>query len=173
MKILCTGNPDSTSKQTIANGVQQVFPEADFAHPGTGYDLKFSTPGSINFFKNQIVNYDVFLNCSYIKQYDQLMFVYHSFLHCKKPNYVINIGSSMEYESVHTEHWQYRLDKLTLRDTSMKFCSTKFRSTSVTCFGINDGTKHPDGLNVLQSAQTMKWILEQDFAIPILAMRAE
>ena len=173
MKILCTGNPDSTSKQTIANGVRQVFPEADFAHPGTGYDLQFTTPESINFFKNQIIKYDVFLNCSYIKQCDQLMFAYHSFLHCKKPNYVINIGSSIEYEGVHTKHWQYRLDKLTLRDTSMEICSPEFSSTSLTCYGINDGIKHPAGLNVLHIAQTMKWILEQEFVVPIISMRAD
>ena len=172
MKILCTGNPDSTTKQTIAHGVRQVFPEADFAHPGTGYDLRFLTSKSIDFFKNQIKDYDVLLNCSYINQDQQLLFAYYSFFHCKKPNYVINIGSSMEYESVHVEDWQYRLDKLRLRDMSMKFCSPKFRSTCLTCFGINDGTKHPDGLNVLHIAQTIKWILAQEFTIPVLAMRA-
>jgi hypothetical protein len=79
----------------------------------------------------------------------------------------------MEYESVHTEHWQYRLDKLKLRDMSMKFCSPEFRSTCLTCFGINDGVKHPDGLNILHIAQTMKWILAQEFIVPILAMRAD
>jgi hypothetical protein len=79
----------------------------------------------------------------------------------------------MEYESVHTEHWQYRLDKLTLRDTSMRFCSPEFRSTSITCYGINDGVKHPEGLNILHIAQTMKWILAQEFIVPILAMRAD
>jgi hypothetical protein len=170
MKILCTGNPDSTSKQTIANGVRQIFPEADFAHRGTGYDLTFTTPGSSDFFKNQIKNYDVLLNCSYIEQDKQLTFAHYSFVYCKKPNYVINIGSSMEYESILTQYWEYRLDKLRLRDMSMKFCRPEFRSTSLTCFGINDGVKHPTGLNVLHIAQTMKWILEQEFIIPTLAI---
>jgi hypothetical protein len=173
MKILCTGNPDSAIKQTIASGVRQIFPEADFAHPGTGYDLTFSTPESIDFFKNQIKEYDVLLNCSYIKQYDQLTFAYHSFLHCKKPNFVINIGSSVEYEGILTEHWQYRIDKLMLRDMSMKLCNTEFRSTSITCAGINDGMKHPSGLSVLHIAQTINWILGQEFAVPILAMCAD
>ena len=175
MKILCTGNPDSTTKQTIAHGVRQVFPEADFAHPGTGYDLRFLTPESIDFFKNQIKNYDVLLNCSYINQDQQLLFAYHSFYHYhyKKPNYVINIGSSVEYESVHIEYWQYRLDKLRLRDMSMQFGNPEFRSTCLTCYGINDGTKHPNGLNVLHIAQTIKWILDQEFIIPILTMRAD
>lgn len=170
MKILCTGNPDTQSKQTIASGVRQLFPEADFAHPGTGYDLKMPTARSQDFFKNQIVNYDVFLNCSYINQHEQLTFAYYSFMHCGKPNHVINIGSSVEYEGILTENWQYRIDKLTLRDTSMRFCSPEFRSTSITCYGINDGTKHPSGLRVLQIAQTIKWVLGQEFVIPILAI---
>ena len=173
MKILCTGNPDSPTKQTIANGMRQVFPEADFAHRGTGYDLSFATPEAYDFFKDQIRYYDVFLNCSNINQYEQLIYAHYSFMHCRKPNYVINIGSSMEYDGVLSEHWAYRQEKLKLRDTSIALCNPKFRSSSITCFGINDGVKHPAGLNVLHIAQATKWILEQEFVVPILALRAD
>ena len=38
MKILCSGNPQH---QTVANGVKQIYPEADFASRATGFDLRF------------------------------------------------------------------------------------------------------------------------------------
>lgn len=38
MKILCSGNP---RHKTIASGVHQIYPHANFASTTTGYDLRF------------------------------------------------------------------------------------------------------------------------------------
>ena len=58
MNILCTGNPAHT---TVASAVKIKFPSADFASRATGFDLRFWDPGSEDFFRDQIKNYNIFL----------------------------------------------------------------------------------------------------------------
>ena len=56
--ILCTGNPKDP---TVASAVKKIFPQAEFASRNTGYDLRFWNPGSEDYFKNQIANYNICL----------------------------------------------------------------------------------------------------------------
>lgn len=173
MKILCTGNPDHTEKKTIAAGVKEIFTNVDFACRNTDYNLEFSDNEQLEYFRKNICNYDVFLNCSSVNQYWLLQEAKASFDTYGKPCKVVNIGSSIEFEGVFNQHHEYRLEKNRLRDLSLFLTEPKFQSTHLICFGINDGVKHPNGLTVLQIAKTIKWILDQEIQVPILCIRAD
>jgi hypothetical protein len=64
MKILCSGNPEKPT--IIASAIKQQFPQAEFASRLTGYDLRLWSPRTEEYFKNQIKNYTVFINSSFI-----------------------------------------------------------------------------------------------------------
>jgi hypothetical protein len=67
MNILCSGNPNHT---TVARAVKKSFPLATFASRATGYD--FTTSESDDLFKKNIINYNAFINSSYIQPGVQL-----------------------------------------------------------------------------------------------------
>jgi hypothetical protein len=62
-KILCTGNPND---YTVARAVKQIFPNADFACRSTGYDLRMWNPTDEEYFKKNIVNYNILINSSFV-----------------------------------------------------------------------------------------------------------
>jgi hypothetical protein len=63
MNMLCSGNPNHI---TVASAVKSYFPMANFASRATGYDLRFWDSGRETHFRKQIINYDVFVNSSFI-----------------------------------------------------------------------------------------------------------
>ena len=93
-KILCTGNPND---YTIARAVKQVFPDADFASRATGYDLRMWEHSTEDFFKENIVKYNVLINSAFISNGAQqkILEITSSLW---TTGHIFNIGSSAEYE---------------------------------------------------------------------------
>lgn len=169
-KILCTGNPEHF---TVARGIKQVFPTADFACRGTGYDLTMWEHTTEQHFRNNIVNYNVLINSSFIANGAQ-----QKILEITKDcwqnqiGYVFNIGSSAEYEGKRNSFLpHYSIQKRALRDTSLALCSDTFRTTHITAAGINDNKPgHESWLSPTQIANVIKWILEADVSVPIIGI---
>lgn len=167
-KILCTGNPDH---HTVAHGVKQVFPNADFACRSTGYDLRMWTPETEQHFRQQIRNYNVLINSSFISNGAQ-----QKILEITREEWdqghVINIGSSAEYEGRYSSLPQtYCIQKRALRDLSISMNSKKFKTTHITVGGINDGKEgHEEWLGVFDIAKTIEFVLQSNISIPIIGI---
>ena len=177
--ILCTGNP---SHATIASAIQQKFPQAKFASRSTGYDLRFWDVGSEDFFRNQIKNYNVFINSSFICGGGQLALLETTWQEWAKfgiQGHIINIGSTAEFLGVTdpqvNDHVYgiYSIQKRALRDRSLQLNNKKGIKTShILAGGLNDGNpEHANWLNLSIVADTIAWILENPADIPLLAIQ--
>ena len=169
-KILCTGNPNHF---TIASGIEQNFPEADFACRGTGYDLTMWEHNTEQYFKERIINYNVLINSSFIANGAQQK-ILEITKECWKDRtgYVFNIGSSAEYEGQRNSFLpHYSIQKRALRDTSLALCSRTFRTTHIIAGGINDNKPgHELWLRPTQIANVIKWILHSNISVPIIGI---
>lgn len=168
-RILCTGNP---THRTVASGIKQLFPNADFACRTTGYDLTMWESSTENHFRSNIMNYNVLVNSSFIANGAQQK-ILEVTKECWKDRigYVFNIGSTAEYETRNSFLPHYSVQKRALRDMSMALCSDTFRTTHLTVGGLNDGKpEHTDWLDPLSVAETIKWILSLDISIPIIGV---
>lgn len=164
-KILCTGNPNTSA---IAHAVKQIFPQADFASRSTGYDLRMWEPSDEEYFKKQIINYDVLINGSFISNGAQ-----QKILEITKElwssGHVFNIGSTAEYEGRNSYLPHYSVQKRALRDLSLSFCNQKFKTTHITIGKLNNVTDltHLDPIHI---AKAIKWILDNEVNIPIIGI---
>ena len=61
MKIFCTGNPE---RKTIAYGLTNLYPRTMSASLTSGWD--FTETSTIERLKNEILNYDIFVNSAYV-----------------------------------------------------------------------------------------------------------
>lgn len=166
-KILCTGNPEHF---TVARGVKQIFPTADFASRATGYDLRMWDPADEDYFKKQIVNYNVLINSSFVSNGAQqkILEITHSIW---SEGYVFNVGSTAEYEGRNSFLPHYSAQKRALRDMSLSLCSGKFRTTHMTVGGLNDMKPgNENNLNPIYVASAIKWILDNDINVPIIGL---
>ena len=168
IKMLCTGNP---SHCTIANGVQKIFPHADFASRASGYDLRMWDKESEQHFRKNIINYNVLVNSSFIANGAQ-----QKILEITKQEWtsghVINIGSTAEYEGRKSELPQtYCIQKRALRDLSLSLNSRNFKTTHVVVGGINDGLPgHEKWLDPVAIAEVIKYVIESKVHIPIIGV---
>ena len=177
--ILCTGNP---SHNTVASAVQKHFSQVEFASRATGYDLRFWDPGSEQHFREQIKNYTVFINSSFICGGGQLQLLETAWEEWSRNNiqgHIINIGSSSEWLGIDDHRANdgsyviYSIQKRALRDRSLQLNNKKGIKTShIIAGGLNDGQpKNADGLNLDFIAGTIAWILENPADIPLLAIQ--
>jgi hypothetical protein len=169
-KILCTGNPNH---QTVASGIKQVFPYAEFACRNTGYDLTMWEHDTEQYFRDRIINYNVLINSSFIANgAQQKILEITKECWADQIGYVFNIGSTAEYEGTRNSFLpHYSIQKRALRDTSLALCSNTFRTTHMTAGGINDGKSgHEEWLNPIQIARVIEWILNSDVIIPIVGV---
>lgn len=170
MKILCTGNPDH---QTVASAVKKIWPLADFASRTTGYDLRFWDPGSETHFKEQIKNYDIFINSSFICNGGQLALLETTFNEWSMigtKGKIINIGSSAEWLGIDSQWGAYSIQKRALRDRSLQLHRKKgIETIHVIAGGLNDGKPgNEKGLDLSSVADTIKWVLDQPFCVPLI-----
>tara|TARA_R110000822_G_scaffold300482_1_gene423872 strand:+ start:203 stop:727 length:525 start_codon:yes stop_codon:yes gene_type:complete len=172
MKILCSGNPDH---KTIANGIKQVYPEADFASRTTGYDLRFWNKGSEHHFRKQIVNYNVFINASFVCTWGQhqLLEVTHEMW--SKSNihgYIVNIGSTSELLGIDSKFGNYTAQKRALQTLSLMYNNkSNIKSSHIVLGGFNNGDPaHANWLPVKTIAETIKYVLEHTANIPIIGL---
>ena len=179
--ILCTGNPTHT---TVASAIQQIFPAAEFASRATGYDLRFWDPGSEEFFRDKIKNYNIFINSSFICGGGQLALLeatYQEWSNNKIQGHIVNIGSSSEYlgvtDSKVDQHvfGMYSIQKRALRDRSLQLNNKKgIKTTHITAGGLNDGKpENAKGLNLGLVADTIAWILQNPADIPLIAIQSK
>ncbi|NDC22372.1 hypothetical protein EBZ57_03315 [bacterium] len=170
MKLLCSGNP---SHKTIASAVKLQWPTADFASRATGFDLRFWTPGSEAFFRQKIINYDCFINSSFICGNGQMALLevtVEEWVKAGIKGTIVNIGSSAEWQGTDSRHGVYGIQKRALRDRSLQLHGKQgIRTMHVTAGLLNDGApQNRAGLDLNHVAQTIKWALEQPFCLPLL-----
>ena len=175
--ILCTGNP---THQTVASAVKKKFNNVDFASRASGYDLRFWTPDSEDFFRNKIKNYDVFINSSYICQFGQLTLLETTHRVWSDNNiagHIINIGSSSEYigtQNVDSEFGAYSIQKRSLRDRSLQLGGkNNIKTTHITAGGLNDGKPgHENWLDLTQVADLIHWVIDHPCNIHSIGISA-
>ena len=166
-KILCTGNPND---YTVARAVKTIFPEADFASRNTGYDLRMWDPKDEEFFKTQIVNYNVLINSSFVSGGAQQK-ILEITADIWKKGHIFNIGSTAEYEGRKSFFPLYSVQKRALRDMSLSLNSLNLKTTHMTVGGLNDNKPgHEDWLEPIEIAKSIKWILESQVDIPIIGI---
>ena len=172
MKILCSGNP---TQITIASEIKQQFPTAEFASRATGYDLRFWTPGSETHFRENIKNYNVFINSSFICNGGQLHLLEAT---CQEWNkhgihgHIINIGSMAEWLGIDSHYGAYSIEKRALRDRSLQLnAKNHIKTTHITLGGFNNGKPgHQDWLELKYIAESIAWIIHNPCQIPLLAI---
>ena len=166
-KILCTGNPNDF---TLARNVKQIFPSADFACRSTGYDLRMWDPADEEYFKKNIINYNVLINSSFISNGAQqkILEITHDLW---ETGHVFNIGSTAEYEGRNSFLPHYSVQKRALRDMSLSMCSAKFKTTHMTVGGLNDMKPgNENQMDPIHIATAIKWILDNQIQIPIIGI---
>jgi len=168
-RILCTGNPND---YTIARAVKQIFPNADFACRSTGYDLRMWNTADEEYFKKNIVNYNILINSSFIANGTQQKILELTYELWKDTDcYVFNVGSTAEYEGRNSFLSHYSVQKRALKDTSLSMCSKKFKTTHMTVGGLNDNkTNNENNLDPVHVATSIKWILANKVQIPIIGI---
>lgn len=178
--ILCTGNPEHT---TIASAVARRFPQAKFACRGTGFDLRFWDPGSENHFRSQIVNFNIFINSSFICDGGQLALLETTFdvwAENRIRGHIINIGSTAEFMGTGDNrvgagvYGKYSIQKRALRDRSLQLNNYKgIRTSHIIAGGLNDGKPdHESWLNLDTLAETIAWIIDNPADVPLLCLQA-
>lgn len=172
MKIICSGNPQH---QTIANGIKQVYPLADFASRSTGYDLRFWNPGSEQYFKEHIKKYNVFINASFICTWGQhrLLELTHDIWKANGiKGHIINIGSSAENLGIDSQYKNYTVQKQSLQKLSLMYNNkSNIKSSHIVLGGFDNGDPtHRGWLDVKTIALTIKYVLEHNANIPIIGL---
>jgi hypothetical protein len=170
--ILCSGNPNH---QTVASAVKKKFELVDFASRATGYDLRLNSQANQKYFKQKILNYNVFINSSYIAPGVQLLLletVYKEWMRENISGHVINLGSTIEWRN-ETEHAGYIEDKKKLRARSLELSAqtgiSGVKSTHLIVSGLNDGKPgHENWLNLDHVANVIHWILHTNSNITLV-----
>lgn len=170
MKILCSGNPNHP---TIASAVYKLFPDAEFASRATGYDLRFWDQGSEDYFRKKIVNYNVFINSSFICNGGQLALLETAHQEWSANNitgHIINIGSTAEWLGIDSKYTTYSIQKRSLRDRSLQLNrQSSIQTTHIIVGGINDGKpEHANWLDLNHVASVISWVLVHPCNIPLL-----
>jgi hypothetical protein len=176
--MLCTGNPEHV---TVASAIRRKFPNAKFASRATGFDLRFWTPGSEDFFRKQIKDYKIFINSSFICGGGQQALLEATWDEWSKNNingHIINIGSSAEWMGVtdipsDSIYGTYSIQKRSLRDRSLQLNKKNGIKTShIIAGGLNDGKpEHATWLSLDSLANTIEWIINHEENIPLLEIQ--
>jgi len=180
MNMLCSGNP---SHNTVASAVKKYFPKANFASRATGYDLRFWNAGSETYFRKQIINYNIFINSSFICNGGQLALLettHEEWSAAGIRGHIINVGSTAEYIGVNDNqvnnktYASYSIQKRALRDRSLQLNgANNIKTTHIIAGGLNDGLpSHESWLDLTQVAETIGWVIEHSCLIPLIEIRA-
>jgi len=159
-QVLCTGNPE---KNTIANGVKQVWPNATFIHKSNGYDLSTTSIATKEKLINNIKRHNIIINASYIDHNAQLNFL--NLVNTElKYGHVFNIGSTHEYDNLGKD--DYKESKIRLRERSLEVNNYRLNTTHLILGSI-------ELITPLKIAETIKWIVGQQIKFPIIALDQE
>jgi len=175
MKILCSGNPEH---KTIASGIKQIYPDAEFASRATGYDLCFWEHESETYFRNQMIDYDVFINASWLSKWGQhqlLEITHEVWSENRIKGHIINIGSIAELSGVRDDlgyQGPYSIQKSTLRQLSIYYNrKNDIKCTHVVVGGLNNGKPGTEEfIDPREIAETIRYALENSSNIPLLSI---
>ena len=164
-KILCTGNP---KKQTVAYALG-----CDHASLSSGWD--FTDSLALDRFCENILDYNVFVNSSYIGTGVQLTLMniaYQEWMRKNIRGHIITIGTTLEYSS---DTSQYAIDKRSLKQRSLELNDqtgiTGVKTTYLILGGINNGDpKNSDYVMPDHIASGILWALSQECRIPLLQL---
>ena len=165
MKIFCTGNPQ---KRSIAYSL-----ECDHASLTSGWD--FTSTESLDRLRSTIIDYDVFVNSSYIGpnvQLNLLNLVIDAWQERDIKGHIINIGTTVENNP---DDSQYCHDKLKLRRRSLELSDetgiTGIKTTYIVLGGINNGDlKNSDKVSIDAISSSIHWVLAQEFRVPLIQL---
>ncbi len=168
-RILCTGNPNDVG---LAKSIKSLYPETTFLSRSSGYDLfEFTCDTEIKF-REQLKLHNVFINYSWVTygvQQKLLQITAEEWI----KGHVINIGSTNEDHNVLARlEPEYTEDKLKLRSLSLQLNNEHFKTTHVVVGGFQatsvGSMPNMDPINI---ANAIKWIIEQEFEIPIIGIQ--
>ena len=170
MNILCSGNPNHT---TVARAIKKCFPNADFACRTTGFDLTLKTVDSQTWFKNQVCNYDIFINSSNIAngvQRQLLNITQAEWMRLDIKGHIINIGSSIELSDDNSDYAQ---SKRALKTRSLELSKqtgiSGVKCTHIITSGINDEKpEHKNWLDLDDIVKAIDYILRAKHNIPLI-----
>jgi len=165
MNIFCTGNPQ---KKSIAQSLG-----CDHASLSSGWN--FHNIESLDRLRDLIVEYNVFVNCSYIGpgvQLNLLNLVIDSWQEKDIKGHIINIGTTLENNP---DDSQYCQDKLKLRERSLELSNetglTGIKTTHIILGGINDGKiENSDKVSTDAISSTIHWAVAQEFRVPLIQL---
>lgn len=167
-KILCTGNP---SKVGLPQSIQLLYPNAEFLSRTTGYDFLENVNESEIKFRQKLKEFNVFINYSWIDhgvQQRLLQIVAEEWT----SGHIINIGSINEHcEILKKTEPEYTDTKLKLRKTSIDLNNENLKTTHIVVGAFWRVNTIYKTMNPIYIANTIKWILEQDFEIPIIGVQ--
>lgn len=174
MQIICTGNPKD---RTLASAIGKIFPDTHFASRASGYDLRLLDLENENYFRSRIINYNVFVNSSFIAvdvQLKLLEITYQEWMRADIKGHIVNIGSTAE-NSNNQQYANYVKSKRLLRKRSLELNDESgisgVRTTHVIVSGVTDGkSEHADWLDLGHVASAIGWVLEQPYNIPLLQL---
>lgn len=162
MKIFCTGNP---VRKTIAYAL--------------GADLNASLSSGWNFtmsetiirFRKSIQQYNVFVNSAYIAPGIQETLMNECHAEWTKINtrgHIINVGTTLENTN---DSSQYVQSKRNLKYRSLQLSDETGISGVKTTYILLGGLG-PDGCNTKDVVQTMLWIIDQPFRVPLMQIES-
>jgi len=167
-KILCTGNPSDVG---LPQSIQLLYPDAEFLSRTTGYNFLENTNDAELKFRQKLKEFNVFVNYSWIDhgvQQRLLQIVAEEWTR----GHVINIGSINENCDVlkKTEP-EYTDTKLKLRKTSIDLNNEHLKTTHIVVGAFWRADTIYKTMDPIYIANTIKWVLEQDFEIPIIGVQ--
>jgi len=158
--VLCTGNPE---RESIANGVKQLYPDATFIHKSNDYNLKDMTIEELQKVKDVMSKHNCFINASYIDKGVQTELL-NLYFESVKMGEVFNIGSTHEYDGLSKDQ-DYVASKTELRAKSLELNNFRINTTHIIL-------GHKETITPIRIAQLIKWITEQEMKYPILGFDA-
>ena len=163
-KILCTGNPNR--KNTIASGIQEIWPDAKFMYKSNGFDLSDSSKENIEKITREFLDCTTFINASYISHGVQ-PWLLDLFFDTMPIGEIFNIGSTHEYDGLGGKN--YKETKTLLRDKSFSKNNFRINSTHIVLGSIYNDTNER-WIKPIEIAQAIKWVTEQRFKVPLLGI---
>jgi short-subunit dehydrogenase len=162
MKIFCTGNP---ARKTIAYTLG-----ADVnASLSTGWD--FTDTDTIARFKESIQQHNVFVNSAYIAPGIQEVLMNECHAEWTRTNirgHIINIGTTLENTN---DSSHYTQSKRNLKHRSLQLSDETGIYGVKTTYMILGGLG-PDGCSTENVVQTILWILNQPYRIPLIQIES-
>lgn len=175
MKILCTGNP---SNLTIAWAVSRQYPNAGTISLSSGWDL--TSEDGLKKFETKILEYDVFVNSSYIAPMAQsrlLDLAVKQWMAADIKGHVFNLGTTLEWNKDYSNN-NYVKSKLDLRAKSLEFNEktgvTGVKSTYMILGGVNNGKpENRDYLSPDIVVKMIEWIYSVPSRIGLIQLDKE